>query len=58
MHKLRNGSKLKEGTNKKGKKMDNIVVGIVSGKGGVGKTTLTASLALLASKDEEFIPII
>ena len=58
MHKLRNGSKLKEDTNKKGKKMDNIVVGIVSGKGGVGKTTLTASLALLASKDEEFIPII
>jgi len=38
--------------------MDNIVVGIVSGKGGVGKTTLTASLASLASSDEEFSPII
>ena len=38
--------------------MDNIVVGIVSGKGGVGKTTLTASLASLASRDNDFKPII
>ena len=38
--------------------MDNIVVGIVSGKGGVGKTTLTASLASLASNDDDFTPII
>ncbi len=38
--------------------MDNIIVGIVSGKGGVGKTTLTASLASLASKDNDFTPII
>ena len=29
-------------------------VGIISGKGGVGKTSLTASLAILASKDPEF----
>jgi MinD superfamily P-loop ATPase len=38
--------------------LDNISVGIVSGKGGVGKTTLTASLASLASNDEDFTPII
>ncbi|MHA1285411.1 MAG: P-loop NTPase [Promethearchaeota archaeon] len=29
-------------------------VGIISGKGGVGKTSLTASLAILASQDPEF----
>ena len=33
-------------------------VGVVSGKGGVGKTSLTASLASLASIDEDFKPII
>jgi MinD superfamily P-loop ATPase len=33
-------------------------VGVVSGKGGVGKTSLTASLASLASKDATFKPII
>jgi MinD superfamily P-loop ATPase len=38
--------------------MENITVGIISGKGGVGKTTLTASLASLASSDEQFNPVI
>jgi len=38
--------------------MDKVVVGIVSGKGGVGKTTLTASIAALASKDHDLNPII
>lgn len=38
--------------------MENVIVGIVSGKGGVGKTTLTASLASLASGDNDFLPII
>ena len=33
-------------------------VGVISGKGGVGKTTLTASLASLASQDSDFDPII
>ncbi|MFX0059044.1 MAG: ATP-binding protein [Candidatus Hodarchaeota archaeon] len=34
------------------------IVGIVSGKGGVGKTSLTASLASLAYKDSEVNPIV
>jgi MinD superfamily P-loop ATPase len=33
-------------------------IGVVSGKGGVGKTSLTASLASLASNDPDFKPII
>ncbi len=38
--------------------LEKVVIGIVSGKGGVGKTTLTASLATLASTDDDFIPIV
>jgi len=34
------------------------LVAIISGKGGVGKTSLTASLASLASRDSEIKPII
>jgi len=33
--------------------MDKKAIGIISGKGGVGKTSLTASLASLAKKDSE-----
>jgi len=35
--------------------MDRKIVGIVSGKGGVGKTSITASLASLAKKDEQIV---
>jgi len=38
--------------------MDKKVIGIISGKGGVGKTSLTASLASLAVKDRDIIPIV
>ncbi len=38
--------------------MERKIVGIISGKGGVGKTSLTASLAHLASKDYNINPII
>jgi MinD superfamily P-loop ATPase len=38
--------------------MERKIVGIISGKGGVGKTSLTASLAHLASKDSSINPII
>jgi MinD superfamily P-loop ATPase len=39
-------------------KMDAKAVGIISGKGGVGKTSLTASLASLAEKDPKISPMI
>ena len=38
--------------------MERKVIGILSGKGGVGKTSLAASLASLASEDSETKPII
>ncbi|MFX0073337.1 MAG: P-loop NTPase [Candidatus Hermodarchaeota archaeon] len=38
--------------------MERKAVGIISGKGGVGKTSLTASLASLAKKDLQIRPII
>lgn len=38
--------------------MERMIVGIISGKGGVGKTSLTASLAHLANKDSKINPII
>lgn len=38
--------------------MERKVIGIISGKGGVGKTTITASLASLACQDSEIKPII
>lgn len=38
--------------------MEQKKIGIISGKGGVGKTSLTASLAFLAKHDEEIEPII
>ncbi|MBY9004865.1 MAG: ATP-binding protein [Candidatus Lokiarchaeota archaeon] len=38
--------------------MERMIVGIISGKGGVGKTSLTASLAHLANKDSKISPII
>jgi len=34
------------------------IVGVISGKGGVGKTSLTASLASLANDDSEINPVI
>jgi MinD superfamily P-loop ATPase len=38
--------------------MERKIIGILSGKGGVGKTSLAASLASLASEDPEVNPII
>lgn len=38
--------------------MERKAIGIISGKGGVGKTSLTASLASLATKDDQTKPII
>lgn len=38
--------------------MEKRTIGIISGKGGVGKTSLTASLASLAKKDSEINPMI
>jgi len=38
--------------------LERTVIGILSGKGGVGKTSLAASLASLASEDSEIKPII
>ena len=38
--------------------MERKTIGIISGKGGVGKTSLCASLTSLANKDSEINPII
>jgi len=38
--------------------MERKMIGVISGKGGVGKTTLTASLATLASKDPDMNTIV
>lgn len=38
--------------------MDMKSIGIISGKGGVGKTSLTASLTSLANRDPEITPVI
>jgi MinD superfamily P-loop ATPase len=38
--------------------MERRAIGVISGKGGVGKTSLTASLASLASRDPDITPII